>query len=81
MEGAANFGVAALVNIVISLLSISFTWWLLLQLKVEELLKVRQPFPARMLYIFLSIVFGHQLAEFFIDYLGWSRLLSHLFTG
>lgn len=79
MDGATAFGFHALMNICLSLICIIFCWRVLINVRFEDWLRVKKPIHARLLLILLSIVFGHQLATFFIDYLGWSRLLSQLF--
>lgn len=79
MEQATSLGVTSLVNIILSLASIAFTWWILLRVRVEVILKIKEQWLAFMVMMILSIVIGHQLALFFIDYLGWSRLISQVF--
>jgi|GEM_PF-878651 len=79
MEGATSIGVNALINICLSLLCIVFSWQILINFRFEEWMRVKKPIYAKLLLIMLSIVLGHQLAMFFIDYLGWSRLISQAF--
>lgn len=80
MEGAALLGAQALINICISLISIVFCWWILTGIRIEAMIKTKRNTHAKALMIVLSIVLGHNLASFLIDYLGWSRMLSHLFV-
>jgi len=79
MEGATSIGINALINICLSLLCIVFSWQVLIHFRFEEWMRVKKPIYAKLLLIILSIVVGHQLAMFFIDYLGWSRLISQIF--
>lgn len=80
MDGATTFGLNALLNICLSLACIAFSLRVLINLRIEKWLRVKKPAQARMLLILLSIVLGHQLATFFIDYLGWFRLFSQIFV-
>jgi uncharacterized integral membrane protein (TIGR02327 family) len=80
MDGAVQLGISSLVNILISLASIVICWWVIMGLRLEEVIKPGRVVQARMLAIILSIVLGHQLASFLIDYLSWSRWISGLFA-
>lgn len=72
-----NLGVSAVVNIIISVLSIVFCYRVLLSVRIEQLLKVKNLAQGRILHMVLSIVLGHNVARFLIEYLQWSALLSH----
>jgi uncharacterized membrane protein YwzB len=79
MEQATSLGVSSLVNIVLSLAFITFTWWVLLRIRIEAILKIKEPWFAFIVMMILSIVIGHQLTLFFINYLDWSRLVGQVF--
>jgi uncharacterized membrane protein YwzB len=79
MEQATSLGVSSLVNIVLSLSFITFTWWVLLRIRIEAILKIKEPWFAFIVMMILSIVIGHQLTLFFINYLDWSRLVGQVF--
>lgn len=79
MEQATNLGVSALVNIILSLTLIAFTWWVLLRVRIEAILKIKEPWFAFIVMVMLSITIGHQLAMFFINYLDWSKLIGQVF--
>ncbi|MGA8944160.1 MAG: DUF1146 family protein [Thermoactinomyces sp.] len=81
MNGATQLALSGLINIIISVVCIVIVWWILLGMRIELLFKSNQVVQARALMILLSIVLGHQLASFFIDYLSWSSLISQLFSG
>lgn len=81
MDGATQLALSGLVNIFLSIIGIVFVWWILMGMRIEQLFKKNQVVQARALMIVLSIVLGHQLASFFIDYISWSRLISQLFSG
>ncbi|RMB01140.1 putative integral membrane protein (TIGR02327 family) [Thermoactinomyces vulgaris] len=78
MDGTTQLALSGLVNIFLSILSIAFVWWILLGVRIEQLFKKNHTAQIRALMIVLSIILGHQLASFFIDYLSWSRLISQL---
>jgi uncharacterized integral membrane protein (TIGR02327 family) len=79
VDGATSFGVTALVNIILSLVSIAFSWWALTNLRLDVFMRQPKSVQAKALMILLSVVLGHGLASFLIDYMGWSRLISQLF--
>ncbi|MBA4495974.1 DUF1146 family protein [Paenactinomyces guangxiensis] len=80
MGGAALFGLNALINICLSLVCIVVCWWVLMGIRIEMVMRVKRTAQAKALMIILSIILGHQLATFLIDYLSWSRSISQLFT-
>jgi uncharacterized integral membrane protein (TIGR02327 family) len=80
MDGAAALGANALLNICLSLVCIIFSLRVLRNIQFEKWLRVKTPEQARFLLVLLSIALGHQLATFFIDYLGWFRLAGQLFV-
>lgn len=80
MDGATSLAVNALINICFSLICIVFSWRILINIRFEEWMRIKKPIYTKLLLILLSIALGHQLATFFIDYLGWSRLISQVFV-
>ncbi|BCU83244.1 putative membrane protein YwzB [Polycladomyces abyssicola] len=79
VDGATSLGVTALVNIILSLVSIAFSWWALTNLRLDVFMRQPKSVQAHALMILLSVVLGHGLASFLIDYMGWSRLISQMF--
>ncbi|MGI6127610.1 MAG: DUF1146 family protein [Planifilum sp.] len=79
MDGAVSLGFTALINIVLTLAGIGFSWWLLMNVRLDLFMRDPKGPQAKALLVVLSIVLGHGLATFVSDYLGWSRLLSQLF--
>jgi uncharacterized integral membrane protein (TIGR02327 family) len=79
MDGATSFGVTALVNTFLSLMCIGLSWWVLMNVRLDAFLREPDGIQAKALYIILSIVLGHGLAAFLIDYTGWSRMIGNLF--
>ncbi|WP_165875787.1 DUF1146 family protein [Hazenella coriacea] len=80
MGGANIFGVYALINTCLSLLCMVVCWWVLSGIRIEKIFRTQHTVRARALLIILSIVLGHLLASFFIDYLDWSRSIGRLFV-
>ncbi|SDW42067.1 conserved hypothetical integral membrane protein [Marininema mesophilum] len=78
MDGATGFAMTALVNIVISLACIALCWWVLQNLRLDVFIRNSQGAKGKALLIILSIVLGHGLATFIIDYTSWSRILPQL---
>lgn len=79
MDGAVSLGLTALINVVLTLVCIGFSWWVLMNVRLDAFMREPKGPQAKALMIVLSIVLGHGLATFVSDYLGWSRLISQLF--
>jgi uncharacterized integral membrane protein (TIGR02327 family) len=80
MDGTVQLGISSLVNILISLSCIVLCWWVITGIRLEEAVKKGRTAQARMLAVILSIVLGHGLASFLIDYMSWSRWMGALFS-
>ncbi|MCS1352266.1 DUF1146 family protein [Mechercharimyces sp. CAU 1602] len=79
MGGEFGLGTSALINITISLISIAFCWWVISNMRLDRIIsKVESP-HIKLFTIILSVVLGHGLATFLIDYLSWSRMIKYLF--
>ncbi|MBJ6361895.1 DUF1146 family protein [Paenibacillus sp. GCM10012307] len=75
-ESVGNaIGLNGLISIVVTLLSITFAWYVIQDLKLDAFLKRPRGPQARMLQILLAVVFGHGFARFFLDYLEWFNKL------
>ncbi len=79
MDGATQLALSSLVDILISLACILVCWWVLTGVRLEVIFKKGRKTAVKALHVILALVLGHQLATFFIDYLGWSKLLGQLF--
>ncbi|EGK10712.1 DUF1146 family protein [Kroppenstedtia eburnea] len=79
MDGATQFAVSALVNILTSLICITLSWWVLQNVRLDLFLRQPGGIQGKLLQVLLAIVLGHGLAVFFIDYLGWSGMIGQLF--
>jgi uncharacterized membrane protein YwzB len=81
MSGNTAFGLNALMNLSISIICIVFCWRLLLMVRIESLLRTKRPGYAKLLLLVLSIVLGHLLASFFIDYFTWTQQISQMLSS
>jgi uncharacterized integral membrane protein (TIGR02327 family) len=74
----STMGWTGLLNIFISLLSITLAWWALQGFRFDLFLADPRGARAKVLQMILSVVLGYQLSRFFIDYLNWSILLKYV---
>jgi uncharacterized integral membrane protein (TIGR02327 family) len=74
-----SLAMSGLVNIMIVLMAIFFSWWSLQQFRFDLFLKNPKSVPGKMLQVLLSIVLGYEVARFVIDYFNWSQLLKGMF--
>lgn len=72
-------GYANLVNIIITLVCIGFSWWIIQSVRLDLFVKNPNSFQYKALQIILSIIIGYELGRFFIDYAHWSSMLRWLF--
>ncbi|GAB7387913.1 DUF1146 family protein [Bacillaceae bacterium] len=74
-----SLGISGIVSILLSLVCIALSWWALQAVKFDLFLARSNSPQGKILIIFLSIVIGHGVADFLLDYLGWSLMLKELF--
>jgi uncharacterized integral membrane protein (TIGR02327 family) len=80
MTGATSMiGVTALINMILSLFFIGISWWALQMFKFDLFIKNVNSVQAKFLQIILSIVLGHGVAQFFMDYMQWTTFLKYIF--
>ncbi|WP_166243562.1 DUF1146 family protein [Paenibacillus turpanensis] len=72
-------GYSGIVYIVLNLICIAAAWWALQAVRVDVLLFRPNGARAKALLIMVSIVLGHGLAGFLIQYMGWTSLLKWMF--
>ncbi len=75
-----SFGVTGLLTILVSIVCIGLSWWALQAFRFDLFVKKADSAQAKLLQILLSIFIGAGVARFFMDYLGASLLLGHLFS-
>lgn len=69
----------ALMYMVVYVIAIGFAWWALQEFRFDLFLKRPRSAAAKTLQIFLSIVLGSLVANFFLQYLGYSVGLNGIF--
>lgn len=75
---ARTAAITGVVNIVITVLCIWLAWWALQTFRFDVFMRDPKGARAKMLMVLISIVLGHAVARFVIDYLQWSMLLGNL---
>ncbi len=75
----SSFGATGLINIILSLVFIALSWWAIQSFRFDLFFKDIKSPQTKILQIMLSIALGHSVAQFFMDYLGWSIMLKQLF--
>ena len=73
------YGANSLISIISHLVFIALAWWALQAVNFEKFLRPNRVMQARILYIFLSIIVGSIVSNFFLDYLFWSQQLPQVF--
>jgi len=73
------FAYTSLFGILLTIISIGFSWWALQAIRFDIFTHHPSSAQTKILQIILSIVIGYQLAQFFLDYLGWSYNLKNFF--
>ncbi|WP_078543448.1 DUF1146 family protein [Litchfieldia alkalitelluris] len=75
----AGFGYQALISIISHLIFIIITWWALQSFNFDKWFKAGHVIQARIVIIFITIIIGSAVSNFFLDYLIWSQQLPNLF--
>lgn len=73
------FAYTGLLGIIITVICIGISWWGLQAIRIDIFTYHPKSAQTKVLQIILSIVIGYLLAQFFIDYLGWSYNLRNFF--
>ncbi|NSL52066.1 DUF1146 family protein [Calidifontibacillus erzurumensis] len=74
-----NFGQLSLVSILVHLLFFAVTWWTLMGVRIDLLIKSGKTGHAKVLMILLTIAIGSSVSNFFLNYLVWAQQLKYLF--
>jgi len=74
-----DYGLLALISMIVHLAFIIVTWWALQALNIDKWIKAGKVMQARVLLILLTIAIGSIVSNFFLDYLLWSQQLPTLF--
>lgn len=76
---SAQFGASGLISILISLVCIALSWWAMQNLKLDLIIRHPKGPQGKLLQLLLSVVLGHFVASFIMDYLGYTQMLRYLF--
>lgn len=74
----SNVGVFSILSIVTNLVFIALAWWALQSLNFEKFIRKNRVTQGRLLYILLAIAIGSIVANFFLDYIVWSRQIPYI---
>lgn len=74
-----DVGQQAIVSIVIHLFFIAITWWALLAVNIDPLIKKGKIIQARLLMMLITIAIASAVSNFFLDYLNFSRQIPYMF--
>ncbi|MGE6630338.1 DUF1146 family protein [Bacillus sp. NPDC077027] len=74
-----DLGQQAVISIGVHLCFIAATWWALLAVNIEPMIKKGRIVQARLLMILLTIAIASTVSNFFLDYLNFSRQIPYMF--
>ncbi|WP_237167744.1 DUF1146 family protein [Paenibacillus yonginensis] len=78
-EISSAAAVSSLTAIMISLICICISWWALQNLKLDLVIRHPKGPQGKLLHLLLAIVLGKFVADFIIQYLGYTHMLRYLF--
>ncbi|MHA7967114.1 DUF1146 family protein [Paenibacillus sp. CAU 1782] len=70
-------GVSGLFAITVELLAIVLSWVLIKEVKWEAIFRHPRNARARMCQVLIAIVFGHAIAQFFLQYMDYTAMLRN----
>ncbi|MDN4620345.1 DUF1146 family protein [Paenibacillus sp. PsM32] len=79
VDTVSAVGVNGLLSIFISLLCIGLSWWALQNLKLDLLIRYPKSAAGKLLHLLLSIVLGHFVSNFLLDYIRWTQSIRFMF--
>lgn len=74
-----ELGRLALISMLSHIIFIVITWQVLQAVRLDPIFKKMRTFEARTLIIFIAIVIGSTVSNFFLDILKWSQQFIYLF--
>ncbi|MBN3523910.1 DUF1146 family protein [Paenibacillus apiarius] len=75
----SSVGWSGMAHMLITLVCIALSWWSLQHLKIDLFIRHPQSPQGKMLHLILAIIVGRAVAQFFLDYWGWTQSLRFLF--
>ena len=79
MDLIVQTGQQALMNIIAYIIFIGMALYALQGLRIEQLFKKGKTFQIQLFYIFMSIVIGSTVADFFLNFLSWSKTIPYIY--
>ena len=73
-------GQQAIVNVLAYIIFIGIALYALQGLRIEQLFKKGKTFQIQLLYILMSITIGSAVANFFLNFLQWSKTIPYIFN-
>lgn len=80
MDLYAQAGQQALVGVTAYIIFIGISFYALQGLRIEQLFKKGKTFQIQLFYVIISIAIGTTVADFFINFLTWSRTIPYIFN-
>ena len=80
MDLIVQSGQQALMNVLAYIIFIGMALYALQGLRIEQLFKKGKTFQIQLFYIFMSIVIGSAVADFFLNFLNWSQTIPFIFN-
>jgi uncharacterized integral membrane protein (TIGR02327 family) len=79
MELYHQLGQQSLMSILMYFFFIAISFYAIQSVRLDQIFKKGMSFQIQLMYILLSIVIGSAVANFFIDFLNYSKSLQYLF--
>lgn len=80
MDLIVQSGQQALINVLAYIIFIGMALYALQGLRIEQLFKKGKTFQIQLFYVFMSIVIGSAVADFFLNFLNWSQTIPFIFN-
>ncbi|WP_112182189.1 MULTISPECIES: DUF1146 family protein [Paraliobacillus] len=74
-----ELGRLALISMLSHIIFIVITWQIMQALRLDPIFKKARTFEAKILIVFIAIVIGSTVSNFFLDFLKWSQQFVYLF--
>lgn len=74
-----ELGRLALISMLSHIIFIVITWQVMQALRLDSIFKKDRTFEAKIIIIFIAIVIGSTVSNFFLDFLKWAQQFVYLF--
>lgn len=75
----SSLATTAIFNMALTLVMILISWWALQVFKFDLFIRNMNSPQAKILQLLLSVLIGHGVASFFIQYMNWTAMLKYIF--